>query len=496
MNSASNAVSLGRLKRRALSIGAVKTFDHAIQILLPVLLVRCLDTASFGEYRLLWLGVGTIMTFATLDMCRTLYFFVPRSEPRRKRLYIHQTMLYLAVAAVVCGFMVSPWNTLLPAPMRPLAQYGWLVPAFVALWVFAILLEGLPTVDERISWQAYATLSLSALRVLLIGLAAWFTGDLRIVLWLLLVVVLVKVGLLIYYVRRRHGLGAPWFEWAAFSEQFRHSAPLGLNSALHGFRGKADQWVAASLFTLSSFAAFSIAALVGRVVIVLRHSVMEAFLPSMSRLHAAGDVRGMLQMNSRGNVMVGKLFYPLLAFVFVFAHEIVTVVYTASYSEAAPVMRVYIVGMVAMVVEKDSLVMLLRQGTYAFRVTGFALVLSIALSWGAAHQVGLAGAAMGSVLAVYVDRVLVLRRVSRLTGIALRRLQDWRSLAVQFALAAAAGTLAWIIVDAFLAERGPLPRLAAGGAVFAVAYAAVHIRRFSAGRNPAAKDLSGSRART
>jgi O-antigen/teichoic acid export membrane protein len=436
------------------------------------------------------------MTFATLNMCGTLYYFVPRSEPRRKRLYIHQTMLYLAVAGVVCGFMVSPWNALLPAPMHPLEQYGLLVPVFVALWVFAILLGSLPTVDERISWQAYATLSVSALRALLIGFAAWFTGDLRVILWLLLVVVLVKVGLLIYYVRRRHGLGPPWFEWAAFSDQFRHSAPLGLNSAFHGFRAQADQWVAASLFALSSFAAFSIAAIVGQVVHLLRHSVMEAFLPSMSRLHAAGDVRGMLQMNSRGNVMVGKLLYPLLAFAFVFAHEIVTVVYTASYAEAAPVMRVYIVGMVAMVVEMGSLVMLLRQGPYAFRVTGFTLALSIALSWGAAHQVGLAGAAVGSVLGVYVDRALVLRRLSRLTGIALRGLQDWRTLALEFALAAASGAFAWIIVDAFLAQRGPLLRLAAGAAVFALAYAAAHIRRFSAGRNPAAKDLRGSRART
>jgi O-antigen/teichoic acid export membrane protein len=475
MTSAANAASLDRLKRRALSLGAVKACNHAIQFLLPVLLVRWLDSATFGEYRLLWLAVGTVMTVATLNMCGTLYFFVPRSEPRRKRLYIHQALLYLAVAGVVFGFLVSPANPILPAAMRPLGQYGLLVPAFVALWVLGILLDHLPTVDERISWQAYATVGVTGLRALFTGLAAWFTGELQVMLWTLIVVVLFKVALLAYYVRRHHGLGPPWFERSAASQQFRHSAPLGLNSAFYGLRGQADQWVAASLFALSSFAAFSIAAVVGQLMHLLRTSVMEAFLPSMSRLQARGDVRGMLEMNSRGNVMVGKLMYPLLAFGFAFAPEIVTVVYTASYAEAAPVVRVYIVGMLAAVVEMGSLVMLLRQGTYALRVTGLTLVLSVATSWTAAQYLGLAGAAAGSVLGVYLDRALVLRRIARHAGIALRRLQEWRALALALAFAVLTGALAWLIAELSLSRHGPLPRLVAGGAVFAAAYAAAYL---------------------
>ena len=66
--------SLKGLKRRALSLGAVKLFDHAMQFVLPVVLVRCLDSANFGEYRLLWLAVGTVMAVATLNMIGRLYY--------------------------------------------------------------------------------------------------------------------------------------------------------------------------------------------------------------------------------------------------------------------------------------------------------------------------------------------------------------------------------------------------------------------------------------
>jgi len=470
MNTAAKAISWRGLKRRAFGLGAVKTFDHATHFLLPVVLTRCLDAATFGEYRLLWLIVGTVMTVATLNMAGGLFFFLPRSDARGKRLYIHQTLLFLAASGLVCGALVGPWNPLLPAAVAPIAQYGWMVPAFVALWVSAVLLDFLPTIDERIRWQAFATGTTSVLRVALVGAAAWLTGDLRAVLWMLLAFVLVKIALLLYYVHRHHGLGAPWLERAAFADQFSHCAPFGVSNALYSLRAQTDQWVAASLFALTSFAAFSIAAIVGHVVQILRHSVMEAFMPTMSRLQAAGDVRGMMAMNSRANAMVGTMLYPLLALAFAFAEEIITVIYTAAYLEAAPVMRVYIVGMLAMVVEVGSIVLLLRQGPFALRITALVLPISVAVSWGAAQQLGLAGAALGSVAAIYLDRALLLRRVAHHTGIALRELQAWRTLARTLAMAAACGLLAWFLVQQFLGGAAPLVRLAAGATILALAY--------------------------
>jgi O-antigen/teichoic acid export membrane protein len=470
MNSAAKAISWSGLKRRAFSLGAVKTFDHATHFLLPVVLTRCLDAATFGEYRLLWLIVGTVMTVATLNMAGGLFFFVPRSDARGKRLYIHQTMLFLAASGLVCGALAGPWNPLLPAAVAPVAQYGWLVPAFVALWVASVLIEWLPTIDERIRWQAYATGTTSVLRVALVGAAAWLTGELRAILWMLLAFVLVKLALLVYYVHRHHGLGAPWLERAAFAGQFGHCAPFGVSNALYSLRAQTDQWVAASLFALTSFAAFSIAAIVGHVVHILRHSVMEAFMPTMSRMQAAGDVHGMMAMNSRANAMVGTMLYPLLALAFAFAEDIITVVYTAAYVEAAAVMRVYTVGMIAMVIEVGSVVLLLRQGSFAVRISALALGVSVALSWSAAQHLGLAGAAAGSVAAVYLDRALLMRRIARLTGIALGELQQWRALVRTLAAAAACGLLAWILVQQFLGGAAPLVRLAAGATILALAY--------------------------
>src|SRR6185503_10581537 len=223
------AITLQGLKRRALSLGMIKAFDQAMQFLLPVVLVRCLDAATFGEYRLLWLMLGTLLYVATLNMGGGLYFFLPRSEPEKKRLYIHQTWLYLTLVGLLCGLVVS-------LLYNPLAQYGALVPAFIALWFAALLIEYLPTVDERVGWQAAATITVSVVRAVLLAAGAWLTGDMQVMLWLLVAAAALKLGLLVFYVWRHHGLGRPWFRRDLFSSQFRHSAPIGLSLALYGLR--------------------------------------------------------------------------------------------------------------------------------------------------------------------------------------------------------------------------------------------------------------------
>ena len=476
MSAAAKAIAAQGLARRAFSLGAVKAFDHALQFLLPVVLVRCLDVHTFGEYRLLWLAVGTVMALAPLSMPGALYYFLPRSAAPARRLYVHQTLAFLACTGLVSAFIVSPLNPWLPVTLHPLTAYGALVPAFVALWVSSCLLDFLPTIEERIPLQAFATISVALVRALLVAGGAWLTADMSVIVWLLLATVLLKFALLIGYIGRFHGWGHPWFKRSVFAGQLGYTAPFGLASACYVLRSQADQWVAATLFTLHSFASFSIAAILGQVVNLFRQSVVEAFMPSMSRLEAAGEARSMMEMNARANAMVGLLLLPALGFVFAFAEDLVSLVYTASYVNAAGVMRVYIVGLAALVVELSTVMQLLREGPYSLAMNIVVLALSVPLSWYGGAHLGLAGAAAGSVSALYLDRTIVLRRIAAITGVPVRAQQHWSALARYLVWSAAAAAIAWLCVHALFAHAPLLARLAAGAIVMALVYAPFNLR--------------------
>jgi len=126
-------------------------------------------------------------------------------------------------------------------------------------------------------------------------------------------------------------------------------------------------------------------------------------------------------------------------------------------------------------VEFASITFLLQQGAFVMQVNLVVLALSIALSWVSAHHFGLARAAVGSVLAVYLDGMVTLRRIALRTGIPFRRLQDWRVLGLTILSAALAAALAWGIAGRYFAASGPLDRLIVGGALLAAAYGAMHV---------------------
>jgi len=464
------AHTLRRLRQRALSLGGANAFDYVTQFLLPVVLARALDTLAFGQYRLLWLAARTASSIAPLAMPASLYYFLPRSDGDTRRLYVNQTLFFLAVTGLISGWAVSSWNPWLPQSMQALEEHGAIVPTFVALWIAASLLDMLPAIEERVAWQTRVIIGLAVLRTVALSLAAIITHDLAAVLIVMIAFVLLRLGLLGVYVARYHGLRGPILRWKAFVGQVKHATPFGAAGALYDLRAQADQWIAATLFSLHLFAAFSVGAVIGTLVSIFRKSVNTAFLPSMSKLEAGGDLRGMLELNSRANAMVAALVCPLAALAFVFAEEVVTLVYTEAYIGAAPVMRVYIIGLLALIVELASITLLLRQGPFVVRVNIAALVIAVPVSWFAAKYYGLAGAAVGSVIAIYLDRLVTLKHISRLSGVPMRRLQDWSALASLLGYAVVAAALGWWITASYFGASPPFIRLLVGGATLGAAY--------------------------
>ena len=458
------------VERQAVSLWTANAIDYALQFLLPIVLARTLDVDSFGKYRLLWLAVATVMALVPLAMPYSLYYFLPRSDAAARRLYINQTLLFLAVTGSIAAWFVSPWSPWLPQSMRALSGHAALVPAFVLLWAVASLLDLLPTVDERVLWQARATVGLSALRAAALSTAALVTGDLDAVLLVLLAFVAFKAVLLLAYVQRYHGLGWPIVRRAALADQVRYAVPFGLSSALHGLRGQADGWVAAALFHLHQFAAFSVGGVLGPMLTMFRQSFNYAFLPSMSRMQAGGDVAGMLALNNRANMIVAAVSFPMVAFAFVFAEPLISAVYTSAYVDAVPVMRFCCLSYIAFVVELNSILMLFRQGPFAMRVNFLVLLAAVPTSLAGGLIFGLPGAAAGSVLAIYLERAMNLWRASTLTGVPVRRLQEWAGLgallAASICSAAAAG---WVVARTGFAQAN-LAQLAEGAAVIALVY--------------------------
>ena len=140
-------------------------------------------------------------------------------------------------------------------------------------------------------------------------------------------------------------------------------------------------------------------------------------------------------------------------------------------------MRVYLLGLSALVVELSSVLQLLRQGPFALAMNIVVLACSIPLSWAGGVHLGLAGAAAGSVSALYIDRTITLRRIAAVTGVPVRAQQHWGILARHLAWTIVAAATAWAFVHAFFDGSPLVVRLAVGGMLMALIYAPFNFRR-------------------
>jgi hypothetical protein len=78
--------------------------------------------------------------------------------------------------------------------------------------------------------------------------------------------------------------------------------------------------------------------------------------------------------------------------------------------------------------------------------------------------------ALGSLTALFAERAITLYRVSSLTGVPVRKVQEWAGLGALFAAAACSAAVAGWLVSRSVFAHAPLAQLAEGAAITALVY--------------------------
>lgn len=409
--------------RKMAGVGATQIAEFGLQLLTPVVLVRVLDADVFAAYRWVWLLAGTVAAIAPLGMIVSLFYYLPKAEPKAKLQYITQTLVHLLVMALLMVGAAWLLQQHLPGEAGLFAAHGpWLM-GFTVAWVVGMLLDQLPTADERVRWQMALSIGLAVVRSAALVFAAWHWQTLEAILYVLCAFVLLKLALMAFYVVKHHG----HHDWQRerLNEHVAHAWPLGLGTVLFGLRRQSEQWLVAALFSPLQFAAFSIAATLAPVMLMARRSVGLVLMPGMSRAQGRGDLQAMLVANQKGNLIVAVFMAPVLAVVAVYADVLIGLVYTSEYIDAANVLRVFVLMWLLQIIDFNSLVVMMKEGGYLSKINAPLVLVSVAVSFGGASLFGLPGAALGGVVATYIERFFLARRLAVRLGVPFHRIQPW-----------------------------------------------------------------------
>jgi O-antigen/teichoic acid export membrane protein len=418
------------IRRKAGFLATAGLLEYALQLAVPVILVRHLTKQEFGDYRLMWLVAETGLILFPLFLPQSLFYFLPRAAPGTRPKLVGNTFASLFVLGGLSILLLLVLMPVLPSSIAGLERHSPLIQIFVGTWILASILDVLPTADGRAEWQACAAIGFAILRTAGLAGAAVASGDIG---WLLVVMcglATLKVGLAVFYAlfaAREPGLG---FDGQLARMQLKYSLPFAMADGFFLLRARADQWVVAANFSSSAFALISIASVVMVVGTLTRQPLGNALLPSISSLVGEGNLDGARKLISKGYLLMGCLLPPVFGLLIATADDLVELIYTRQYLGAVSLMRIYLLGQIATVFGAGQLLWVFGFGRQAATISATALLLSIALSIIGLQIFGLAGVVAGSIASLILWEWWALAKVAKALGTSIAKLismdQTWK----------------------------------------------------------------------
>jgi O-antigen/teichoic acid export membrane protein len=455
----------------AMWIAATKIAAFAVNVALPLVLVRRLNQHDFGLYKQVFLIVGTIITTLPLNFAMSALYFLGH-EPEKGREFVFNIAAFYALVAGGAALAVYTFPSLVAwmsgsDALRPLVPELSLV---VLFWVFSAFLEVLMIANR--DFRAAGTFLFVApiARSLLLIAAVVAFGTLDALLLAAICYGVVQTAWALVYLRRRFPSFWLSFRWPTLRAQASYILPLSAVGLLWTVMTDLHSYWVSIQFGPAAFAVYSIGCFQLPLVAILSESVAGVVIPQLSALQRRGDHREVVRATIEILRSLAFIHFALYAFLMVCGRVFLTVLFTDAYAESWPIFAVNLTMLPVNVVMLDPIVRAYPQYRYfLLRVRLLFIVLLIALLWIGTVQLGMLGAILAMVIAMIGERVLLMVKIAADFGITAHDKEKLRETSKIAAAAALAGVLT-LIGQSLLTATAPLATLVVCAALFGLAY--------------------------
>jgi O-antigen/teichoic acid export membrane protein len=461
--------------RRAAWLTTANSIAFGLSFIAPLMLVRTLSQAEFGVYKQAFQILTSAISLLNLQVASTAYYFAPRAPDKKLQVMINVVAFYAAAGALVAAlFIAYPECALLVFKGGDLPAYMPLLGVTILLWMVSANLEVIPLAlgDVRATsvFVVVSQLTKSALTVC----AALVFHSVRAMIWASAIQGLLQILFMFAYIRRRFGRSS-WrtrgaFDWALFKAQIANALPYGLGGFAQTAQADLHSFMVSRFFPPAGFAVYSVGLFQLPLFGLLTNSFRDALIPEVSKLAAAGERRAIIPVWLNAARKLALVVVPTCALMFVLRYEIITLLFTSAYSEAAPLFGIYVFSALLPVALTGAPI----RAHEEFKFFRFKLHLALLpVTFGAIYAgiraAGLIGAVSALVGVQTLEAAIAVTVVGRALGFVAGDLRHLRP-ALKTALAGVAAALAAFVVKLQLAQAHTLAKMAVCCAVFGAAY--------------------------
>lgn len=344
---------LARFKEGHWPIFFMSILASLVNLVLPIVLVRMLEPAQIGLYKIFFLYVQ-VVTFLSMSggPLYSVYYWIGKKE-LEGRDYLKQSWLLsliLSLLVVIIGFIfVTPLANKIELSE---AQMRWLLIAAAIATPAAYYGEYLISKGQRVGGSLLNS-GFEVMKGLLIVVIAFLTRDINSILIAYTLLFLVKLILNIIL-----GIRSKIFDLrlnpARMKEVFAYCAPISLAGTLGFLVEKVDMILLSSLIAPSEFAFYSLGCLVVPPLLLLEMSVQKVLIPELSRSYHQQTPAIGLEIFKKAQREIALLMIPAVFGLFIFAAPIMEFLFTKQYLSSSIYLKVFAIGYLAHIFPHDS----------------------------------------------------------------------------------------------------------------------------------------------
>ncbi|HEV7992041.1 MAG TPA: lipopolysaccharide biosynthesis protein [Gemmatimonadaceae bacterium] len=433
----------------------------AVAMVLPIALVRVLDPASVGRYKLFFLIASTLGTLLSFGIPASLYYYVPRHPASRQRMIA--TAIGLLVLAGLAGAVIIVSARPLLATRFDLADHREVLLAalFTAVSIPAALLPVLATTDGRVGLASLAIAGFDVLRATaMVSAALVFRRVDAVLAAAAAVMTLQLLALGTYLVAQRKPAGPKEVKGthSVVRRQLGYAASYQGAIVANLVREQAHAYYVAANVSTSAYAIYAVGLLQVPFLGAAAHSLNDVLIVHGSEMHGRGEIDPLVSLWHRSAIALASVAFPVFVTLWLFAPDLFRVLFGATYGASVPVFRLSLLLQPLSVPLLHTMLRATGRTGAAARAEIVSLVVAVGSLPLLVHRVGPLGAVTSLVLASVAFQLTG----SRVLLHELRRtpatLLPWRSLASLLSAAVASAVGARVLAT----PLPPVARLALG----------------------------------
>lgn len=470
----------GNIGKDSLKLTISQMAAFLIGMISTMLLSRFRTLAEYGTYSQMYLIAGIFTPILMMGVPYSLSYFLPRADSLDdKRKILSQNLIATTVLGVLTmvvifilkDFLVNYFtNPMLGSLIVIVAIFPWTRTINNTVQHFLVIYN-------RTSWfLAFRIIhSLTILIAVIITLS--FKLDFGTYMIMFIVVELIFCSLVYLLASRVSGGLVLYFNKELMLKMLKYSLPVGLSGTIGSINRHIDQLVIGRFFSTQDLAIYVNAAR-ELPLKLLGVSIATALLPRIVLMFKEKKIQDAVEL-WKESIKVSYVFMCYFTTVlFVYAAEIITILYSEKYLPGVPVFKVYSIIMLFNVTYFYMIISSMGKTKYILYTTLASIGLNIVLSILFYNLMGFIGPAVATLVSFTAFRIGQLIITVRLTEIEFKNIFPWKSIGLVTVVNIAFGIVFTLLGRVVHLEQniGQIAESIIFGAVWLIVYIGIYFK--------------------